>query len=56
MEFFGKNKKKNEHHHRLSHIRRRFGTKVQVKLTILNSWTKLTRKGYLRSKKKENPH
>ena len=29
------------------------GTKYQLKLTILNSWTKLTQKGYFHSKKEK---
>ena len=46
-------KKKREHHHRILHIRNILGTKFQLKLTILSIWTRLTRKGYFKSKKKK---
>ena len=35
---------KSEHHHRILHIENSLGTKFQLKLTILNFWTKLTEK------------
>ena len=41
------------------HIRNSLATKYQLKLKILNFWTKSTQKGYFRSKKsnrKENQH
>ena len=43
--------KKKENHHRVLQIRNSVGTKFQFKLIILNFWTKLTQKGYFRSKK-----
>ena len=46
-------KKKREHHHRILHIRNILGTKFQLKVTILSIWTRLTRKGYFKSKKKK---
>ena len=36
------------------HIRISLGTKFQLKLTILISWTKFTQKGCFRSKQKVN--
>ena len=35
---------KKEYHHRILHIRNSLGTNFQFKLTILNFWTKLTKK------------
>ena len=35
------------------YIQNSLGTKFQLKLTILNFWTKLTQKGYFHSKKEE---
>ena len=57
MDFSGKTCKnrsrteKSEYHHRILHVRNSLGTRFQLKLTILNFWTKLTQKGYLKSKK-----
>ena len=50
-----------EHHHRILHIRNSLGIKFQLKLKILNFWTKLIQKGHCRSKttttkKNGNPH
>ena len=38
-------KQKSEHRHRILHIQNGLDTKFQLKLTILNFWTKSTRKG-----------
>ena len=35
------------------YIQNSLGTKFQLKLTILNFWTKLTQKGYFHSKKEK---
>ena len=57
--FFGQNLQKrskiekSEHHHRILNIQNSLGTKFQLKLTILNFWTKLTQKGYFQSKKEK---
>ena len=54
--FFGQNlqkrskTKKKEHHHRISHIQNSLGTKFQLKLTILDFWTKLSQKRYFQPK------
>ena len=45
-------KQEKEHLHRILHIRNNVGAKFQLKLTILNFWTKLTQKEYFQSKKK----
>ena len=37
----------------ISYIQNSLGTKFQLKLTILNFWTKLTQKGYFHSKKEK---
>ena len=42
--------RKNEHHHRILHIRISLRTKFQLKLTILIFWAKLAQKGCFRSK------
>ena len=42
-----------EHHHRILHNLNRLGTKFQLKLTILNFWTKFAKKWYFQSKKEK---
>ena len=42
-------KQEREHHHRILHIRNSLGTQFQLKLKILNFWTKLTQKRYFQS-------
>ena len=47
------------YHHQILYIQNSLGIKFQLKLAILNFWTKLTHKGYFRSKKRkknENHH
>ena len=39
-------KQKSDHHHRILHIQNCLAIKFQLKLNILNFWTKLTLKGY----------
>ena len=45
---------KSEHYHQILHIRNSLGTILQLKLTILNFWTKLTQKGYFQHKTEKN--
>ena len=47
-------KQKSEHLHRTLHIQNSLVPKFQLQLTILNFWTKLTKKGYFRSKREKN--
>ena len=47
--------RKNEHHHKILHIRIGLGTKFQLRPTILIFWTKFAQKGYFQSKT-ENLH
>ena len=55
MDFFDKTckemSKTEENYRQILHIRNSLGIKFQVKLTILNYWTKLTQKGYFQFKK-----
>ena len=65
MDFLGRTCKKkgpkvpSVYYRRILYIQNSLGTKFQLKLAILNFWTKLTHKGYFRSKKRkknENHH
>ena len=47
-------KEKNEHDHWISHVQIKVGTKFQLKVTILNFWTKIGQKEYFHSKTKKN--
>ena len=51
MKLAKKGPKQKEHQRRILHTENILGTKCQLKLTILNLWTKLTQKGYFQSKK-----
>ena len=42
-----------EHHHQILHIQNSLGIKFQLKLTILNVWTKLIQQEYIQSKKEK---
>ena len=42
-----------EYPHRILHIQNSVGIKFQLKLTILNFWSKLTQKGYFQFKKEK---
>ena len=45
-----------EPHQKLLHIQISLGTKFRLNLTLLIFWTKLTQKGYFRSKERGNCH
>ena len=45
--------RKREHHYKTLHNETSLGTKIRLKLTFLNFWIKLTKKGYFRTKKKK---
>ena len=47
-------KQKSEHHHRILFIWNSLGTKIQLKLTILNFRTNVSQKWYFQSKKEHN--
>ena len=54
-----KNKNRvSEHHHQVLHLQNSLGIKFQLKLTILNLWTRLTQQVFIESKKEqiENHH
>ena len=57
MSFLEKLAKKGlKNHYPILSIWNKLGTKFQLKLTILNFWTKLTQKGYSQSKKENKKH
>ena len=45
--------RKREHHHKTLHNETSLGTKIRLKLTFLNFWIKLTKKGISELKKKK---